>query len=160
AGRARETFPLGGTTMSNRVIYGVNEHPNDLAGHTVAQVRARYQTLFNMAPAAVSKAHVNGAPVEESYVLRTGDVLEFEQQSATRGRYGLSQDPGLTRPWSKSPLKAKASLRELEEVIRRCRMAVAIAQGSVSGHGSPVDQEFELGDMMRRCADLPEEANT
>jgi hypothetical protein len=147
------------TEQMNKVCHGINLWEENVAGKSVAQVRRMFAEALVIPPDA--KAHIdNGPPVidEEGTKVPPGACVKFIKQGGGKGLCDLHQDPGLGQPWSQTLRKAEYSLRELGEVIRRCRIAVAIAEGSASGHGSPVDQESEFRDMMRRCAELPKEA--
>jgi sulfur carrier protein ThiS len=59
------------------VIYGADSEQADLKDRSVAEVRALYANVFNLAPEAIAK--VNGKQVSEDYKLQDGDKLEFQK---------------------------------------------------------------------------------
>ena len=62
------------------VMHGADvESREDLIDRTVAEVRALYEQLFNIAPDAVPK--VNGQQVNEEHALKDGDKLEFTKKA-------------------------------------------------------------------------------
>jgi hypothetical protein len=71
------------TTPPTKVIYGVNELDLDLAGKTVRGIWKALEQVLNIPrDAAVS---VNGSRVEDDYVLRPGDEIEFQKQAGVKG---------------------------------------------------------------------------
>ena len=71
------------TTEATKVIYGVNELDLDLAGNTVEGIWKVLEQVLNIPrDAAVS---VNGSRVEDDYVLRPGDEIEFQKQAGVKG---------------------------------------------------------------------------
>ena len=71
------------TTAPTKVIYGVNELDLDLAGKTVRGIWKTLEQVLNIPrDAAVT---VNGARVEDDYVLRPGDEIEFQKQAGVKG---------------------------------------------------------------------------
>jgi hypothetical protein len=71
------------TTAPTKVIYGVNELDLDLAGKTVRGIWKALEQVLNIPrDAAVT---VNGARVEDDYVLRPGDEIEFQKQAGVKG---------------------------------------------------------------------------
>jgi len=72
------------TTPTTKVIYGVNELELDLAGKTVRGIwQALSQVLNIPRDAAVS---VNGDRVDDDYVVRPGDEIEFHKLAGVKGR--------------------------------------------------------------------------
>jgi len=69
--------------MANQIINGVNNLSADLAGKNVAEVRGMLAQALNIDQAA--KPLVNGADADASYVLQSGDELEFVKPSGTKG---------------------------------------------------------------------------
>lgn len=65
------------------VISGANDATAELAGQTVAQVRAQFTKPLSIPAGA--KATVNGGSVSETYVLRDGDNLSFTKNTAEKG---------------------------------------------------------------------------
>ncbi len=70
-------------TETTKVIYGVNELDLDLAGKTVHGIWKALEQVFNIPrDAAVT---VNGGRVEDDYVVRPGDEIEFQKQAGVKG---------------------------------------------------------------------------
>lgn len=69
--------------MATRIINGVNELSANLAGQTVASVRAMLAQALNIDPAA--KPLINGETADPSYTLEDGDELEFVKASGEKG---------------------------------------------------------------------------
>ena len=68
---------------TTKVIYGVNELDLDLAGKTAHGIWKVLEQVFNIPrDAAVT---VNGARVEDDYVVRPGDEIEFQKQAGVKG---------------------------------------------------------------------------
>ena len=68
---------------TTKVIYGVNELDLDLAGKTVHGIWKALEQVFNIPrDAAVT---VNGGRVEDDYVVRPGDEIEFQKQAGVKG---------------------------------------------------------------------------
>jgi hypothetical protein len=71
------------TTAPTKVNYGVNELDLDLAGKTVRGIWKVLEQVLNIPrDAAVT---VNGGRVEDDYVLRPGDEIEFQKQAGVKG---------------------------------------------------------------------------
>lgn len=66
-----------------KVINGVNVLDANLAGKTVADVRAMLTQALNIDPAA--QPTISGETVGEDYVLESGDELEFVKASGVKG---------------------------------------------------------------------------
>jgi hypothetical protein len=148
------------------VSCGINHgsYPN-LVGHTVAAVRNMLAIPLDIAPDAV--AFIDGRRVTEDALLKEGDDLNFQRTSSTKGLCDLHQGTGLMQPWGKTLPKAEMSLRELEESIRlvRARWPGAGTNGSSAGGGGTSPESLRqlrsaLSDMIRRCEDLPGEADS
>lgn len=58
-----------------------NNYP--VVGRSVGFVKATYREILNIDDAA--EGIVNGASVRDSYVLRSGDILEFVRKAGTKG---------------------------------------------------------------------------
>ena len=65
------------------VISGANEATAELAGQSVAQVRAAFAGPLNIAAGA--RATVNGQAADEATLLRDGDQINFTKQTAEKG---------------------------------------------------------------------------
>ncbi len=79
-----EGITMEGNKMAEvKVINGVNVLDADVAGKTVAEVRAMSKQALNIDDEA--KAIVNGDEVKSTYVLEAGDELEFVKKSGTKG---------------------------------------------------------------------------
>lgn len=65
------------------VISGANEATADLAGQSVASVRAAFATALNIPEGA--KPTVDGESVDEGYTLSDGDELNFVKDTAEKG---------------------------------------------------------------------------
>jgi hypothetical protein len=72
------------TTTPTKVIYGVNELDLDLAGKTVRGIWQALSQVLNI-PRDVAVS-VNGTRVEDDYVVRPGDEIEFQKQAGVKGR--------------------------------------------------------------------------
>ena len=71
------------TNVSTKVIYGVNELDLDLAGKSIRGIWKVLEQVLNIPrDAAVS---VNGGRVEDDYVVRPGDEIEFQKQAGVKG---------------------------------------------------------------------------
>jgi hypothetical protein len=68
---------------ATKVIYGVNELDLDLAGKSVRGIWKVLEQVFNIPrDAAVT---VNGSRVDDDYVVRPGDEIEFQKQAGVKG---------------------------------------------------------------------------
>jgi len=68
---------------ATKVIYGVNELELDLAGKSVRGIWKVLEQVFNIPrDAAVT---VNGSRVEDDYVVRPGDEIEFTKSAGVKG---------------------------------------------------------------------------
>ena len=65
------------------VMHGAASGDHPLAGHTVGAARAALGQAYNV-PSDAS-AQIGGAQVEDDYVLRPGERLEFVKQAGTKG---------------------------------------------------------------------------
>jgi len=65
-------------------VCGANAQDLELAGKTVSQVRQELKDVLNIGED--SNAIISGDNVENDYVLRDGDVLEFVKRSGTKGK--------------------------------------------------------------------------
>ena len=71
------------TNASTRVVYGVNELELDLAGKSIRAIWKVLEQVFNIPrDAAVT---VNGSRVEDDYVVRPGDEIEFTKPAGVKG---------------------------------------------------------------------------
>ena len=71
------------TTAPTKVIYGVNELDLDLAGTSIRGIWKVLEQVLNIPrDAAVS---VNGDRVDDTYVVRPGDEIEFQKQAGVKG---------------------------------------------------------------------------
>jgi len=70
------------TTEATKV-YGVNELDLDLAGKSIRGIWKVLEQVLNIPrDAAVS---VNGDRVDDTYVVRPGDEIEFQKQAGVKG---------------------------------------------------------------------------
>lgn len=69
--------------MSVKVTSGANSADLEVAGQTVRSVRDKYADDLAIAPTA--RPTVNGAPVDETFVLRDGQRLNFVKNTAEKG---------------------------------------------------------------------------
>ncbi len=69
---------------STRVVYGVNDLELDLAGKSIRTVYKVLEQVLNIPrDASVS---VNGNRVDDDYVVRPGDEIEFLKTAGVKGR--------------------------------------------------------------------------
>ena len=71
------------TTDTTKVIYGVNELDLDLAGKSVRGIWKVLEQVFNIPRDAV--VTVNGTRVDDDYVVRPGDEIEFQKAAGVKG---------------------------------------------------------------------------
>ena len=71
------------TNASTKVVYGVNELDLDLAGKSVRGIWKVLEQVFNIPRDA--GVTVNGSRVEDDYVVRPGDEIEFQKQAGVKG---------------------------------------------------------------------------
>jgi hypothetical protein len=69
---------------ATKVIYGVNELDLDLAGKSVRGIWKALEQVFNIPRDA--QVTVNGAKVDDEYVVRPGDEIEFQKAAGVKGR--------------------------------------------------------------------------
>ena len=72
------------TPTATKVIYGVNELDLDLAGKSVRGIWKFLEQVFNIPRDA--QVTVNGARVDDEYVVRPGDEIEFQKAAGVKGR--------------------------------------------------------------------------
>ena len=68
---------------TTKVIYGVNELDLELAGKTVSEIWKVLEQVFNIPRDAV--VTVNGTRVDDDYVVRPGDEIEFPKAAGVKG---------------------------------------------------------------------------
>ena len=71
------------TPTATKVIYGVNELDLDLAGNSVRGIWKVLEQVFNIPRDA--QVTVNGARVDDEYVVRPGDEIEFQKAAGVKG---------------------------------------------------------------------------
>jgi hypothetical protein len=71
------------TPTATKVIYGVNELDLDLAGKSVRGIWKALEQVFNIPRDA--EVTVNGARVDDEYVVRPGDEIEFQKAAGVKG---------------------------------------------------------------------------
>ncbi len=71
-------------TDTTKVIYGVNELDLELAGKAVSEIWKHLEQVFNIPRDAAVTA--NGTRVDDTYVVREGDELEFTKAAGVKGR--------------------------------------------------------------------------
>ena len=71
------------TDTATRVIYGVNELDLDLAGKTIRGIWRVLEQVLNIPREA--RVTVNGATVDDEYVVRPGDEIEFQKAAGVKG---------------------------------------------------------------------------
>ncbi len=82
APRVRTESPAR-TQETVRIIYGVHSLEVEIAGRTVGEVRGQLSQALNIGPRAI--AVVDGREVMESYILQSGEVLEFVRLAGEKG---------------------------------------------------------------------------
>jgi hypothetical protein len=70
-------------TDTTKVIYGVNELDLELAGKPVSEIWKVLEQVFNIPRDAV--VTVNGTRVDDTWVVREGDELEFTKAAGVKG---------------------------------------------------------------------------
>jgi hypothetical protein len=71
------------TPTATKVIYGVNELDLDLAGKSVRGIWKVLEQVFNIPRDA--QVTVNGARVDDEYIVRPGDEIEFQKAAGVKG---------------------------------------------------------------------------
>ncbi len=71
------------TPTATKIIYGVNELDLDLAGKSVRGIWKVLEQVFNIPRDA--QVTVNGARVDDEYVVRPGDEIEFQKAAGVKG---------------------------------------------------------------------------
>ncbi len=71
------------TPTATKIIYGVNELDLDLAGKSVRGIWKILEQVFNIPRDA--QVTVNGARVDDEYVVRPGDEIEFQKAAGVKG---------------------------------------------------------------------------
>ena len=71
------------TPTTTKIIYGVNELDLDLAGKSVRGIWKVLEQVFNIPRDA--QVTVNGARVDDEYVVRPGDEIEFQKTAGVKG---------------------------------------------------------------------------
>ncbi len=66
-----------------RIIYGVHSLEVNIGGRSVGEVRTQLRQALNIGPRAI--AVVDGREVMESYILQSGEVLEFVRLAGEKG---------------------------------------------------------------------------
>jgi hypothetical protein len=66
-----------------KVVHGTHDGQHPLANQTVATARATFSVPYNIPTEAA--AFVGGEPVDEDYVLRPNDSLEFIKAAGVKG---------------------------------------------------------------------------
>jgi hypothetical protein len=66
------------------ITYGIHSFDAEVAGRTVASVRAALSQPLGLHPMAV--ALVDGQEVDESYVLKSGESLELVRLAGEKGK--------------------------------------------------------------------------
>ncbi len=69
--------------QATRVVYGVNDLEVDLAGRRIAAVYPVLEQVLNIPREA--KVTVNGGSVDDDYVVRPGDEIEFLKNAGVKG---------------------------------------------------------------------------
>ena len=72
------------TPTATKVIYGVNELDLDLAGKSIRGIWKVLEQVFNIPRDA--QVTVNGTRVDDEYVVRPGDEIEFQKAAGVNGR--------------------------------------------------------------------------
>lgn len=67
------------------VMHGAQDAQFPVVGETVKSVRAAVLDAFNVPADAMT--FVNGEAVDESYVLKENDTLEFVKQAGVKGKF-------------------------------------------------------------------------
>lgn len=66
-----------------KVIHGSNDDEFEIAGASVAQIRANLVDAFNIPAGALS--FVNGEQVDANYTVQQNDTLEFIMKAGVKG---------------------------------------------------------------------------
>ena len=99
--------------QATRVVYGVNDLELDLAGRRIAAVYPVLEQVLNIPREA--KVTVNGGPVDDDYVVRPGDEIEFLKNAGVKGQQagatsvGMRRESGSIRPPASGPDEERRS---------------------------------------------------
>ena len=69
---------------ATRVVYGVNDLELDLAGRRITTVYTVLEQVLNILREA--SVTVNGGRVDDEYVVRPGDEIEFLKNAGVKGQ--------------------------------------------------------------------------
>ena len=72
------------TAGTAKVVYGVNELELDLAGKSIRGIWKALEQVLNIPRDAL--VTVNGARVDDEYVVRAGDEIEFQKAAGVKGQ--------------------------------------------------------------------------
>ncbi len=72
------------TAGTAKVVYGVNELELDLAGKSIRGIWKALEQVLNIPRDAL--VTVNGARVDDEYVVRPGDEIEFQKAAGVKGQ--------------------------------------------------------------------------
>ena len=138
---------------SVKIIHGANDDIFNVAGVSVASVRASLRDAFNIPDEAV--AFVNGESVPPAYRLQANDTLEFVKQW---GRKGVGE-----RVWTGEEFCQffKISMEDLQAWIAQGLKVKRCLDGSIRITETSVD-EFSRGKVLEApiVSDLPKEVST
>jgi hypothetical protein len=70
--------------QTTRVVYGVNDLELDLAGRSIRTVYTVLVQVLNIPRGA--QVSVNGSRVDDEYVVRPGDEIEFLKTAGVKGQ--------------------------------------------------------------------------
>ena len=69
---------------TTKVVYGVNELELDVAGKSIRGIWKALEQVLNIPRDAL--VTVNGARVDDEYVVRPGDEIEFQKAAGVKGQ--------------------------------------------------------------------------
>ena len=134
------------TTAPTKVIYGVNELDLDLAGKSIRGIWKVLEQVLNIPrDAAVS---VNGDRVQDDYVVRPGDEIEFQKQAGVKGLRGLTPANADVPEPARHARRLRAPAAERSPNAMQSRTFLRIEGDLVSLVTEVIDREVTLPDLL------------
>ena len=67
------------------VTHGVNQCSFPLAGHTVKEIKKNFREVLNVSKDATTLIGNSNTRVDDSYIVNSGDMVEFLQPKGIKG---------------------------------------------------------------------------